>query len=64
MQIRNYNTELKIANIMFASLFRNFRITRSQDMENKTVTTIDVPVVMADRSRIFRTLRSQDLNCH
>ena len=29
MQIRNYNSELKIANIMFASLFRNFRITRS-----------------------------------
>ena len=29
MQIRNYNSELKISNIMFASLFRNFRITRS-----------------------------------
>ena len=29
MQIRNYNSELKIANILFASLFRNFRITRS-----------------------------------
>lgn len=31
MQIRSYNAELKIANIMFASLFRNFRITRSQN---------------------------------
>ena len=61
MQIRNYNTELKIANIMFASLFRNFRITRSQDMENKTVTTIDVPVVIADRSRIFKNLEKSGL---
>jgi hypothetical protein len=61
MQIRNYNSELKIANIMFASLFRNFRITRSQDLENKTVTTIDVPVVIADRSRIFKHLEKPGL---
>ena len=61
MQIRNYNSELKIASIMFASLFRNFRITRSQDMENKTVTTIDVPVVIADRSRIFKNLEESGL---
>ena len=59
MQIRNYNSELKIANIMFASLFRNFRITRSQDLENKTRVTIDVPVVIADRSRIFKNLEKQ-----
>ena len=58
MQIRNWNSELRIANIMFASLFRNFRITRSQDMENKTVQTIDVPVVIADRSRIFKNLEN------
>lgn len=54
MQIRNYNNELKTAAIMFSSLFRNMRITRSQDDENKTVETIDVPVVIADRSRIFK----------
>jgi len=29
MQIRNWNSELRVANILFASLFRNFRITRS-----------------------------------
>lgn len=61
MQIRNFNSELKIANIMFASLFRNFRITRSQDSENKTYTTIDVPVVIADRSRIFKNLEKLGL---
>ena len=44
---------------MFASLFRNFRITRSQDDENKTRVTIDVPVVIADRSRIFKNLEKQ-----
>ena len=31
MQIRNFNNELRTANILFAGLFRNFRITRSQD---------------------------------
>ena len=46
---------------MFASLFRNFRITRSQDSENKTYTTIDVPVVIADRSRIFKNLEKLGL---
>lgn len=56
MQIRNWNSELRIANIMFSSLFRGFRITRSQDDENKTKETIDVPVVIADRSRIFKNL--------
>ena len=56
MQIRNWNSELRIANIMFASLFRNFRITRSQDKENNTVDTIDVNVVIADRSRVFKNL--------
>ena len=61
MQIRNFNAELRIANIMFASLFRNFRITRSQDGENKTVQTIDVPVVIADRSRIFKNLEKPGL---
>lgn len=58
MQIRNYNSEFKIANIMFASLFRNFRITRSHDDENATKETIDVPVVIADRSRIFKNLEN------
>ena len=29
MQIRNFNNELRTANILFSSLFRNFRITRS-----------------------------------
>ena len=62
MQIRNWNSELRIANIMFASLFRNFRITRSQDDENKTRVTIDVPVVIADRSRIFKNLEKPGLN--
>ena len=61
MQIRNWNSELRIANIMFASLFRNFRITRSQDMENKTRVTIDVPCVIADRSRIFKNLEKPGL---
>lgn len=61
MQIRNGNAELKIANIMFASLFRNFRITRTQDDENKTRVTIDVPVVIADRSRIFKNLEKSGL---
>ena len=32
MQYRGYNSELKIANIMFARLFRNMRITRSEIM--------------------------------
>ena len=59
MQIRNWNSELRVANIMFASLFRNFRITRSQDKENQTRVTIDVPVVIADRSRIFKNLEKQ-----
>ena len=61
MQIRNYNSELKIANIMFASLFHNFRITRSQDAENKTVETFDVPVVIADRTRIFKNLEGSGM---
>ena len=56
MQIRNWNSELRIANIMFSSLFRGFRITRSQDKENKTLETLEVPVVIADRSRIFKNL--------
>lgn len=56
MQIRNFNAELRIANIMFSSLFRGFRITRSQDDENKTRETIEVPVVIADRSRVFKNL--------
>ena len=30
-------------------------------MENKTVTTIDVPVVIADRSRIFKNLEKPGL---
>ena len=58
MQIRNYNNELKISNILFAGLFRNMRITRSDDDENKTRKTIDVPVVIADRSRIFKNLEN------
>lgn len=56
MQIRNWNSELRIANIMFSSLFRGFRITRSQDKENKTLETLEVPVVIADKSRVFKNL--------
>ena len=61
MQIRNWNSELRVANIMFASLFRNFRITRSQDDENHSRVTIDVPVVIADRTRIFKNLEKAGL---
>lgn len=43
---------------MFASLFRTFKITRSEDRENQTPSTIDVPVVIADRSRIFKNLEN------
>ena len=62
MQIRNWNSELRIANIMFSSLFRGFRITRSQDKENKTLETLEVPVVIADRSRIFKNLEKSGFN--
>lgn len=41
---------------MFSSLFRGFRITRSQDDENHTKETLEVPVVIADRSRVFKNL--------
>lgn len=58
MQTRGYGAELSVANIMFASLFRTFRITRSFDRENQDRTTIDVPVVIADRSRIFKSLEN------
>lgn len=34
------------------------RITRSKDSENREHTTIDVPVVIADRSRIFKNLEN------
>ena len=61
MQIRNWNSELRVANIMFSSLFRGFRITRSQDDENKTLETIDVPVVIADRSRVFKNLEGSGM---
>jgi hypothetical protein len=61
MQIRNFNNELRTANILFSGLFRNFRITRSQDLENKTVVTINVPCVIADRSRIFKNLEKPGL---
>ena len=61
MQIRNFNNELRTANIMFSSLFRNFRITRSQDTENKTRETFGVPCVIGDRSRIFKNLEGSGL---
>ena len=58
MQIRNYNNELITANILFQDLFNGFIITRSLDSENKTATTINVPLVQADRSRIFKSLEN------
>lgn len=58
MQIRNYNSELKFSSILFSGIFRNMRITRSVDRENKKKTTIDVPVVLASRSRIFKNLEN------
>ena len=61
MQIRNFNNELRSANILFSSLFRNFRVTRSSEQENETVVTINVPCVIADRSRIFKNLEKSGL---
>ena len=58
MQYRGYNSELKIANIMFARLFRNMRITRSEDNENNSRRSMEVPGVIADRSRIFKNLEN------
>lgn len=58
MQIRNYNNELRSAAVLFAGIFRNMRITRSTDGENKKRTTIDVPVVLSSRSRIFKNLEN------
>lgn len=58
MQIRNYNNELRSAAVLFAGIFRNMRITRSLDGENKKRTTIDVPVVLSSRSRIFKNLEN------
>ena len=58
MQIRNYNNELRSAQILFAGIFRNMRITRSLDGENQKRTTIDVPVVLSSRSRIFKNLEN------
>lgn len=43
---------------MFSGLFRSMRITRSDDNENKKRKTIDVPVVLASRSRIFKNLEN------
>lgn len=56
MQIRNFNSELMFASILFARLFRNITILRALDKQNTKHRTVEVNCVIGNRSRIFKHL--------
>ena len=56
MQIRNFNSELMFASILFARLFRNITILRALNKQNTEHRTVEVNCVIGNRSRIFKNL--------
>ena len=58
MQIRNFNSELMFASILFARLFRNITILRALNKQNTEHRTVEVNCVIGNRSRIFKNLDS------
>ena len=58
MEIRSYNKELALANLMFLRIFNNIRIDKP--MPNGTVKEIKVNCVFGNRSRIIKGLENPD----
>ena len=56
MQIRNFNSELMFASILFSRLFRNITILRATDKDNVGHRNVEVNCVIGNRSRIFKHL--------
>ena len=56
MQIRNFNSELMFASILFSRLFRNITILRPLNKQNTEHRTVEVNCVIGNRSRIFKNL--------
>ena len=56
MQIRNFNSELMFASILFSRLFRNITILRALNKQNTEHRTVPVNCVIGNRSRIFKHL--------
>lgn len=57
MEVRSYNHELEIANILFTKLFRNIIIERRI---NGKITQIPVQCMIGNRSRIFKNLENPE----
>ena len=55
MEIRSYNSELSLANILFKRLFSNIVITRKKGNETKE---IPVKCIIGNRSRILKNLEN------
>ena len=58
MQIRSFNSELAIANLMFLRLFNNIIIQRTDKKNNKK--DVKVNCVFGQRSRILKNFQNQD----
>ena len=56
MQIRNFNSELMFASVLFSRLFRNITILRAANKQNTEHRTVEVNCVIGNRSRIFKNL--------
>lgn len=57
MEVRSYNHELEIANILFTKLFRNITIERKI---GNNIKQIPVQCMIGNRSRIFKNLENPD----
>lgn len=57
MEVRSYNHELEIANILFTKLFRNIKIERKTGNQIKQ---IPVKCMIGNRSRIFKNIENPD----
>jgi hypothetical protein len=57
MEVRSYNHELEIANILFTKLFRNITIERKI---GNSIKQIPVQCMIGNRSRIFKNLENPD----
>ena len=58
MEFQSYNSELAIANLLFARPFSNIRIGRTDSNGNET--QIPVTCVFGQRSRILKSLENPD----
>lgn len=58
MEVRSFNCELGISNLLFKKLFNNIQIERSDDNGNKKL--IPVKCVLGQRSRIFKNWQNAE----